>query len=184
MGISDDEIERLDRESGRTLTILRRRLAQSEAIRSPDWSSEEELALALAPMMLAGAWITNQEADQYLMRELAGCEEFGHLERVFTRLLNLEDSPVWSVGGFHGVASKVDAPLRHASLDRHRPNKALPRSGGDRVVRARTQRLIYLRTSNWQLPCTGRPERFSSTLKKRRRGKPCAAGDSRQCAFS
>ena len=109
MGISDDEIERLDRESGRTLTILRRRLAQSEAIRSPDWSSEEELALALAPMMLAGAWITNQEADQYLMRELAGCEEFGHLERVFTRLLNLEDSPVWSVGGFHGVASKVDA---------------------------------------------------------------------------
>ena len=109
MGLDGDEIERLDRESGRTLTILRRRLAQSEAIRSPAWNSEEELALALVPMMLAGAWIANQEADQYLMCELAGCEEFGQLERAFTRLLNLEDSPVWSVGGFHGVASKLDA---------------------------------------------------------------------------
>ena len=109
MGIDGDEIERLDRESGRTLTILRRRLAQSEAIRSPDWSQEEKLALALAPMMLAGAWTTNQEADQYLMCELAGCEDFGQLEKVFTRLLNLEDSPVWSVGGFQGAVSKVDA---------------------------------------------------------------------------
>ncbi len=109
MGVNGDEIERLDQESGRTLTILRRRLTQSEAIRSPKWSSEENLALALAPMMLAGAWIANQEADQYLMCELAGCDDFGQLERVFTRLLNLEDSPVWSIGGFHGVASKLDA---------------------------------------------------------------------------
>ena len=109
MGLSGDEIKRLDQESGRTLTILRRRLAHSNAIRSPVWSSEEELAVALVPMMLSGAWRTNQEADRYLMCELAGCEDFNQLERDFTRLLDLEDSPVWSVGGFRGVASKLDA---------------------------------------------------------------------------
>lgn len=109
MGLDGDEVERLDGESGRTLTILRRRLAQSKAIRSPDWSSEEELARALAPMMLAGAWKTDQDADRYLMRELAGYDDFSQLETHFTRLLNLEDSPVWSVGGFRGVVSKVDS---------------------------------------------------------------------------
>ena len=35
MGLDDDRTRRLDRESGRSLTVLRRRLAQSEAIRSP-----------------------------------------------------------------------------------------------------------------------------------------------------
>lgn len=109
MGLNGDEIERLDGESGRTLTILRRRLAQSKAIRSPDWSSEEKLARALAPMMLAGAWKIDQDADRYLMCELAGFDNFGQLETHFTQLLNLEDSPVWSVGGFRGVVSKVDS---------------------------------------------------------------------------
>ena len=108
MGLGDDEIERLDRESGRSLTVLRRRLSQSEAIRSPRWSSDEELARVLVPMMLAGAWVTSNDADRYLIGELAGCD-YNRLEGNFARLLNLEDSPVWSVGGFHGVVSKVDA---------------------------------------------------------------------------
>ena len=109
MGLDRDEIERLDRESGRSLTVLRRRLAKSAAIRSPDWSSEQEFAQALAPMMLAGAWNTNNEADRYLMGELAGCDDHGQLETQFNRLLNLEASPVWAAGGLYGVVSKIDA---------------------------------------------------------------------------
>ena len=109
MGLGPEMIERLDRASGRSLTVLRRRLARSEAIRSPDWNSNEELARALVPMMLAGAWVASKDADRYLMSELAGRDDYDPLERDFTRLLNLEDSPVWSIGGFHGMVSKLDA---------------------------------------------------------------------------
>ena len=108
MGLDRDEIERRDRESGRSLTVLRRRLARNEALRSPNWSTDQELAEAIAPMMLAGAWNTNNDADRYLMRELAGVDD-KQLESQFSRLLHLEDSPVWSAGDLHGVVSKVDA---------------------------------------------------------------------------
>ena len=109
MGLDLNEIERWDRESGRSLTVLRRRLAKSQAIRSPDWSADQELAQALAPMMLAGAWNMNNDADRYLMCELAGCDDQEQLEAQFARLRHLEDSPVWWAGGLHGVVSKIDA---------------------------------------------------------------------------
>ena len=108
LGLVRDEIDRLDRESGRSLTVLRRRLAQNEAIRTPNWCSDAELAEALAPMALAGAWVVSNEADRYLMSALAG-RDYEDLEIRFTRLLNLEDSPVWSIGDYHGVVSKVDS---------------------------------------------------------------------------
>ena len=108
MGLRGDEIDRLDRESGRSLTVLRRRLARSVAIRTPNWCTEAELALSLAPMAFAGAWIATNEADRYLVGELAN-RDYDQLEVDFTRLLNLEDSPVWSVGDYRGVVSKVDA---------------------------------------------------------------------------
>ena len=109
MGLDRESIHRLERESGRSLTVLRRRLAQSEAIRSPAWSASGDLARSLVPLALAGAWVADKAADQYLIAELAGHEGYGQLERRFTGLLNLEDSPVWSVGGYHGVVSKVDS---------------------------------------------------------------------------
>ena len=109
MELDDESIKRLDRESGRSLTVLRRRLARSEALRSPEWSSDEKLAGALVPMMLAGAWVADKDADRYLMAELAGYDDYEKLEKEFVRLRNIEDTPVWAVGNFHGVVSKVDS---------------------------------------------------------------------------
>ena len=108
MGLDRERVQRLDRESGRSLTVLRRRLARSNVLKSPEWSTDEELACVLVPIGLVGAWVADKEADQYLMAELAGCESYHALETQFVRLRNLEDAPVWSIGGFHGVVSKVD----------------------------------------------------------------------------
>ena len=108
MGLDRDEFERWDRESGRSLTVLRRRLARNDALRTPDWSTDHELAEAIVPMMLAGAWNTNNEADRYLMCELAGIDD-DQLETQFNRLLYLEDPPVWSASGLCGIVSKIDA---------------------------------------------------------------------------
>ena len=109
MGLKRHEIEIRDRECGRSLTVLRRRLAENPAISSPDWSADQELAQSLAPMMLAGAWNMKNEADRYLMCELGGCDSHNQLETWFARLRKLEGSPVWSAGDFHGVVSKIDA---------------------------------------------------------------------------
>lgn len=109
MGGSREEIERWGRESGRSLTVLRRRLATSPATSEPDWSSDEALARSLVPMMLAGAWVSDKADDRDLMTALAGYDDYETLERDIIRLRDLEDSPVWREGGFCGVVSKIDA---------------------------------------------------------------------------
>ena len=109
MGLSRDEIERLNDESGRSLTVLRRRLAQDHAIKSPEWSAEKTLACSVFPFMLAGAWKNDNDADQVVLCLLADQEKYAELEREFAGLLRIYSAPVWSIGSFRGVTSKIDA---------------------------------------------------------------------------
>ena len=109
MGLSRDEIERLNDESGRSLTVLRRRLAQDQAIKSPEWSAEKTLACSVFPFMLAGAWKNDNDADQVVLCLLADQEKYAELEREFAGLRRIYSAPVWSIGSFRGVISKVDA---------------------------------------------------------------------------
>ena len=108
MGIEDDEADRLARESGRSPTILRRRLSTIPAIRTPEWARDKEIARALIPMALVGAWHVDSRAD----REVVSFQGNGGYERIeesVAQLLQREDCPVWSVGQYRGVASKIDA---------------------------------------------------------------------------
>ena len=164
MGLDDDRTRRLDRESGRSLTVLRRRLAQSEAIRSPSWSSEEDLARVLAPMMFAGAWVTTNDADRHLMEELAGCG-YDQLEADFTRLFNLEDSPVWSVGGFHGVVSKIDALY---GVHRWMPSEQIDRfvDVAKVVLSERDPALDLPEREQWAAVLHGKARKISSPMRK------------------
>ena len=165
MGLDSERIQRLDRESGRSLTVLRRRLARSEAIRYPVWSADEQLARFLVPMGLAGAWVGDREADQYLVAELAGCESYDLVERQFTRLLDLEDSPVWSVGGFRGVVSKVDALygvyrwMTEQDIDRFLDVAEL-------VLSERDPALDLAEDKRWAAAVYGKDREISSQLRK------------------
>lgn len=116
MGVGRHESQRLISESGRSPTILRRRLSVLPAIRRPSWASDQTLARSLIPICLAGAWHTHKSADQSALKKLAGCE-YEELERNITALQQVEeDCPVWSVGQHHGVTSKVDALFAIAGL--------------------------------------------------------------------
>src|SRR5206468_1731599 len=109
MGIDDHlKIEDLARQSGYSPTILRRRLAKAPAIRSPEWAQDSHAVRRLIPMMLVGAWHTQSKGDGEVMSFLAGksCDE---TEKDMTELLKFDDPPIWSVGKFRGVASKIDA---------------------------------------------------------------------------
>ena len=108
MGIEEGDIDRLSRESGRSPTILRRRLSRNAAIRTPAWAGDDKTAKALVPMVLIGAWHADLEADREIVSYVAD-RKYETIEDDIARLLGYDDSPVWSAGHYRGVASKIDA---------------------------------------------------------------------------
>ena len=109
MGINDDGTDRLARESGRSPTILRRRLSKIEAIRKPQWAGDVECARSLIPMALIGAWHAKSNADCEVVYTLSGATSYQQVEDNVSGLLQFNDCPVWSIGQYRGVASKIDA---------------------------------------------------------------------------
>lgn len=108
MGIDRDAADQLSRETGRSPTILRRRLSRIDAIRTPLWAQDDRVAKALIPMALVGAWHTRSKADCEVMSVLAD-RPYPEIEQTIAHLRQFDDSPVWSVGQYRGVASKMDA---------------------------------------------------------------------------
>ena len=108
MGLEREDIYRLARESGRSPTILRRRLSMNDAIRRPRWAEDSEIARKLVPMALVGAWDDGSKADREILVSLSG-RPFHDVERDVRTLLREEDSPVWLVGKHGGVVSQIDA---------------------------------------------------------------------------
>ncbi|MBX9769958.1 MAG: hypothetical protein K2X29_01225, partial [Candidatus Obscuribacterales bacterium] len=108
IGKNRDEISCLANESGRSLTVLRRRLATVEAVRMPPWAAQQQSFECLIPFMLVGSWHTQNETDNAGLSLLAGDCSFEELEKQCQRLIQLNDAPLWSIGMYRGVVSKID----------------------------------------------------------------------------
>jgi addiction module HigA family antidote len=108
MEIKKDDIERLARESGYSPTILRRRLSRNAAIRTPIWAGDSKIAKNIVPLALIGTWHTDSKADREIISYVAD-RKYEALEDDVAHLLRYDDSPVWSVGRYRGVVSKIDA---------------------------------------------------------------------------
>ena len=107
MGLQRDRIHQLARVSGRSPTVLRRRLSEISAIREPWWAETVGVARKLVPMVLIGAWHAESKADQAVLSLLAG-RQFRQLDEDVMAFLGSDDCPVWSVGQHRGVVSKFD----------------------------------------------------------------------------
>lgn len=108
MGLSEHRIDQLARESGRSPTILRRRLAQVPAIKVPPWAEDHVVARKLIPLMFVGTWDSSKKADREILKYLTS-RSYGEVEETLAQLIRMDDSPVWSVDKIRGVASKIDA---------------------------------------------------------------------------
>ena len=108
MGIERQHVNRLASESGRSPTVLRRRLSQIPAIRTPPWAGDEVVARRLIPIALVGAWHNGSNADRKILAEIADrdCDD---VEKSVADLLRRDDCPVWCVDQYRGVVSKIDA---------------------------------------------------------------------------
>jgi len=107
MGVPEDDVRALSFASGQSLTILRRRLSDVPAIKFPPWAEDSALTRKLIPLGFAGAWDSQSKEDQEILSCLTG-DKYQTIEKSVTDLLQLEHSPVWSVGHYRGVASKLD----------------------------------------------------------------------------
>jgi addiction module HigA family antidote len=108
MGKDRDETTRLANESGRSLTVLRRRLATVDAVRVPEWARNSGTAASLVPFLFVGAWQSTNEADCLGLSLLANDRAYADLEKEMQALARLNDAPVWSLGAYRGVISKID----------------------------------------------------------------------------
>lgn len=115
MGYGRDQTTRYAQESGRSLTVLRRRLSKVPAIRSPLWVEDQDTASTLIPFLLVGAWSSTNSADRAALELITVGKNYDELERAFQRLARLDDAPVWSVGTHRGVISKIDLLFAVAS---------------------------------------------------------------------
>ncbi len=108
MGKNSDEISRLERESGRSLTVLRRRIAAVPSMQIPDWVTDPVIAMNLIPFFMVGAWNCSNESDKAGLALLSGGHEYVDLEKKFQNILLQDNTPVWSTGSYCGVISKID----------------------------------------------------------------------------
>lgn len=104
-----DEISRLAKESGRSLTVLRRWLSNVPAVKSPPWAKDADISKVLIPLYLAGSWNSRNERDTSAVTRIAGLTDPEALELKVQEFSELSQAPVWSVSTYRGVYSKLDA---------------------------------------------------------------------------
>jgi addiction module HigA family antidote len=109
MGFTRDQIARLANESGRSLTVLRRRLTTMPTIRTPHWAADAGRGALLVPFLWVGAWNATNRADQAVLELMSDEHPYDVLERQCQDLVRLDDPPLWSVGHYRGVISAIDA---------------------------------------------------------------------------
>ncbi len=108
MSFDGPRVEQLAHESGLSRTVLRRRLSPVPAIRNPRWANDLSIARKVVPLMLVGHWNSRTPADQAVLTDLSRIP-YSEVETAVADLVDMEESPIWTVGEVRGVVSKIDA---------------------------------------------------------------------------
>lgn len=163
MGLGHDEIDRLARVSGRSLTVLRRRLSRLDAIREPWWAEKAKVARQLVPLTLIGAWNAESRADREVLEALAD-RPIDRIEEHVAALLGSDDSPVWSVGQHRGVVSKFDGLF---AIGRYMTSADLRRflAVAERVLAETDPALELPREQRWTANLHGKVRNHSKALR-------------------
>lgn len=108
MELDKDAMDRLERDSGRRVALIRRQLSTVPQIRQPVWASNDAAAKALIALAFAGGWNFKTEGDRTLLAAL-GDTSTEEIEASISMLASLPEAPIFSVGGVGGVVSRADA---------------------------------------------------------------------------
>ncbi len=109
MGIKDQETGRYARESGRSPTILRRRLSTNEAIKTPPWARDQGTTDIVVPFILAGHWDSRKPGDKEVLEQLCGVDDYKEVEQRVNKILKAPESPLHVSHAIRKVTAKIDA---------------------------------------------------------------------------
>ena len=164
MGYGHDDVTRYGNESGRSLTVLRRRLSNVPAVRTPAWAANHETAASLIPFLLVGAWSSTNTADQTALTFLTNAKSYEELEKECQRFVGLNDAPLWSVGTHRGVVSKIDLLFAVAcSITSHDLKRYFELA--KRVLGEDDPRLDLPEEERWAASIYGKSREFSAALR-------------------
>jgi len=94
-------------ESGKSITVYRRRYAAAGVTSAPIWANAKD-AGELIPVLLAGGWSESSDADRSVLSGLAG-REYADLSRLVVRCSSQPDSPVRRIGDAWTLVAPLDA---------------------------------------------------------------------------
>ena len=106
-GLSQAEAQRIARDSGRSIPVLRRHLFRSNAVSAPVWANAES-AKILVPVLFAGAWNEQKDGDHQVIETLSGMSHDAFLKEL-KPFLSIDDSPIRKVGSVWMLKSPLDA---------------------------------------------------------------------------
>src|SRR5699024_6422506 len=109
MGYSDVKKGQLIIESGKSATILRRKLSHLNHLSKAKWAIDRNYHLRdiLMTLALIGTWDSNNDNDWKIAEKITGKVK-EDIEKIIIDLGKLDDAPVWSFKGVIGVLSSID----------------------------------------------------------------------------
>jgi addiction module HigA family antidote len=165
MGKDRDEISRLANASGRSLTVLRRQLSTVPAVQTPEWAADHQTAASLVPFLFVGAWNSKNETDKLALSLMADERPYDELEKECQRLTQLNDAPIWSIGGYRGVISKID--LLYAIAGAMTPNDLNRYFSMARMVLGEDDPALDLdEDQRWAASIHGKTREFSAAFRE------------------
>jgi hypothetical protein len=106
-GLSEAGAQRIARDSGRSIPVLRRHLFQSNAVSAPSWAKASS-ATVLLPVLFANAWDEDKDGDREIIETLTGLRYEAFIKEL-APYLSIDDAPVRKVGSVWMIKSPLDA---------------------------------------------------------------------------
>jgi hypothetical protein len=104
MGLREDEAQRVARECGRSVSILKRRI-RSALVATPNWGEDGNLI----PALLASGWNSSRQQDTNALAVLIGDGNYSEYEKRLLHFLRIDDPPIEREGTVWQVRAPVDA---------------------------------------------------------------------------
>lgn len=162
MGFNYDQADQLTRDSGQSLSVLRR-LLYFERNYQPEWAKDGHHT-DLIPGLLAGSWDEEKEADKALIELLAGENYEKYIARL-SRWKLVKDPPVFQIKSIWHFTSYLDAwSVLTAFITR--PNLENLKSAFMGALPEINPALELLPDQRWLAKIHGKTQKFSSMVRE------------------
>ena len=105
MGLSNEDSQKYSRDTGRSLTVLRRQLM--DYVNQPAWAKTDS-ARDIIPALLVGRWIEANNNDKEIISQIAR-DSYDSFSTKLYSWRNQQDSPILKIGGLWRLVSAMDA---------------------------------------------------------------------------